>query len=100
MKKPKYIPEFKDIPTPRHKMPELEVEERQGNFIEVEGTLSRINHALALLSLADAHRIRASYVDLFERVRAVQGLAFRDLTFANFAAITVPLHLFGSGVES
>ena len=36
MKKPKYIPEFKDIPTPRHKMPELEIDERRGNFNEVE----------------------------------------------------------------
>jgi heterodisulfide reductase subunit A-like polyferredoxin len=40
MKKPKYIPEFKDIPTPRHKMPELEIDERQGNFSEVELGLS------------------------------------------------------------
>ncbi|MGD8628179.1 MAG: hypothetical protein PVH52_03790, partial [bacterium] len=36
MKKPKYITDFKDIPTPRHKMPELEIAERQGNFNEVE----------------------------------------------------------------
>ncbi len=36
MKKPKFIPEFKDIPTPRTKMAELPVEERRGNFVEVE----------------------------------------------------------------
>ncbi len=36
MKKPKFIPEFKDIPTGRRKMPELPLEERTGNFKEVE----------------------------------------------------------------
>jgi heterodisulfide reductase subunit A-like polyferredoxin len=36
MKKPKFIPEFKDIPTGRGKMPELPLEERTGNFDEVE----------------------------------------------------------------
>ncbi len=36
MKKPKFIPEFKDIPTERGKMPELPLEERTGNFNEVE----------------------------------------------------------------
>ena len=40
MKKPKYIPEFSDIPAPRHRMPELEIEERRGNFNEVELGLS------------------------------------------------------------
>jgi ferredoxin len=36
MKKPKYIPEFPDIPSPRQKMPELPVADREGNFEEVE----------------------------------------------------------------
>ncbi|MFQ6093023.1 MAG: FAD-dependent oxidoreductase [bacterium] len=36
MKKPKFIPEFKDIPTKRAKMPELSLEERRLNFKEVE----------------------------------------------------------------
>ncbi len=36
MKKPKFIPEFEDIPTPRTKMEELPVEERRGSFVEVE----------------------------------------------------------------
>jgi heterodisulfide reductase subunit A-like polyferredoxin len=40
MKKPKYIPEFKDIPSPRAKMPELPVEDRHLNFEEVELGLS------------------------------------------------------------
>jgi heterodisulfide reductase subunit A-like polyferredoxin len=40
MKKPKYIPEFADIPSPRAKMPELPLEERHLNFKEVELGLS------------------------------------------------------------
>ena len=40
MKKPKYIPEFNDIPSPRAKMPELPLEERHLNFEEVELGLS------------------------------------------------------------
>ena len=36
MKKSKYIPEFKDIPTPREKMPHIPLEERKQNFREVE----------------------------------------------------------------
>jgi heterodisulfide reductase subunit A len=36
MKKSKFITDFKDIPTPRQKMPELPLEERQQNFKEVE----------------------------------------------------------------
>jgi len=40
MKKPKFIPEFKDIPSPRARMPELPVEERHLSFAEVELGLS------------------------------------------------------------
>jgi heterodisulfide reductase subunit A-like polyferredoxin len=36
MKKPKYIPEFKDIPSPRAKQRELPAEDRHLNFEEVE----------------------------------------------------------------
>ncbi|UCE18129.1 MAG: FAD-dependent oxidoreductase [Gemmatimonadota bacterium] len=36
MKKPKFIPEFKDIPTKRRKMAELSLEERHLSFEEVE----------------------------------------------------------------
>ena len=36
MKKPKFIPEFADIPTARTKMPELGLEDRRLNFKEVE----------------------------------------------------------------
>ncbi len=36
MKKEKFITDFKDIPTPRQKMPHLSLEERKQNFREVE----------------------------------------------------------------
>jgi heterodisulfide reductase subunit A-like polyferredoxin len=36
MKKSKFITDFKDIPTPREKMPHLHLEERKENFREVE----------------------------------------------------------------
>jgi heterodisulfide reductase subunit A-like polyferredoxin len=36
MKKPKYIPPFMDIPAERQKMPELPLEDRTGNFNEVD----------------------------------------------------------------
>ena len=36
MKKPKFIPEFKDIPAGRQKLPELPLKEREGSFEEVE----------------------------------------------------------------
>ncbi len=50
MKKPKFITEFDDIPTPRTKMPELEVDDRVDSFSEVELGLSRE------LALAEAAR--------------------------------------------
>jgi heterodisulfide reductase subunit A-like polyferredoxin len=36
MKKSKFITDFKDVPTPREKMPDLPLEERKENFREVE----------------------------------------------------------------
>jgi heterodisulfide reductase subunit A-like polyferredoxin len=36
MKRPKFIPEFDDIPSDRTRMPELPLEERKGSFEEVE----------------------------------------------------------------
>ncbi len=50
MKKPKFIPEFDDIPTPRVRMPELPLERREGSFDEVELGLTQE------LALAEASR--------------------------------------------
>lgn len=65
-----------------------------GPFIEVEGTASAIDQALAALGLADAPRILDSYLVLFERVKAALALDAHDLTFDNFAGVDVPPEVF------
>lgn len=65
-----------------------------GNFIEVEGLPEAIENALYQLNLQGNNRILASYVEIFRQVKAALGLSFRDLSFENFAGITVPEHIF------
>lgn len=65
-----------------------------GNFVEIEGDQPAIEHALALLGLADARRIGASYSDLFFRIKEKIKLDFRDLTFENFKGVNVPREMF------
>jgi adenylate cyclase, class 2 len=60
-----------------------------GSFIEVEGTEPAIKATLATLGLSGAPRILASYMELFDRVKAAHDLDFHDLTFANFEDIDV-----------
>lgn len=67
-----------------------------GHFIEIEGTPEDIDAVVQKLGLHGAPRILTNYIALFERVRQRLGLAFTDLTFANFAQIKVPGHLFTS----
>lgn len=55
-----------------------------GGFVEIEGESDTIEHVLAVIDLATAPRIPASYSELFFRLKAEHGLAFRDLTFENF----------------
>lgn len=62
-----------------------------GNFVEIEGPGDAIMPVAERLGLSAAPRMTASYSALFERVRASLGLTFTDLSFANFASITVPL---------
>lgn len=61
-----------------------------GHFVEIEGSPEAIEAAIDALDLAACHRFAESYARLFEHVRANLGLAFTDLTFANFAGIEVP----------
>lgn len=58
-----------------------------GLFIEVEG--QAIDQTLEQLGLSEQHRFLESYIELFERVKAYHDLTFNDLTFANFAGITI-----------
>ncbi len=56
-----------------------------GCFVEVEGpSLQAVARAAADLGLAWEHRIEASYMELFERLRRRLELPFSDATFANF----------------
>lgn len=65
-----------------------------GNFIEIEGEAEAIERIIAALGLADAKRILSSYAELFLLVKEALGLAFQDMTFANFAGISVSGELF------
>lgn len=65
-----------------------------GYFVEIEGDPARIEGVIARLGLEDNPRFVESYAQLFDTVRAHLGLAFHDLTFANFAGISVPLVAF------
>jgi adenylate cyclase class 2 len=61
-----------------------------GNFIEIEGEHAAIEAAIAALGLNDRPRIAASYVHLFDHLRAALSLTFIDLTFEHFAGLSVP----------
>lgn len=67
-----------------------------GTFLEVEGSAPAIDATLAALGLAGAPRILASYMALFEQVKAALDLDVHDLTFANFEGIDVPPDVFYS----
>jgi adenylate cyclase class 2 len=70
-----------------------------GLFLEVEGTPTAIDHALQRLGLADMPRIIASYAELFEMVRARYHLTFTDLTFQNFAGLTIEPQVFEAAYQ-
>ena len=64
-----------------------------GNFTEIEADAETIERVVAALGLGACTRMRASYVDIFLDLKARHGLAFRDLTFENFADVDVELWL-------
>lgn len=66
-----------------------------GNFVEIEGTeINAIHNIAQKLKLDLQTAIPTGYIDLFENARQSLGLAFTDLTFANFEKIKVaPAHL-------
>jgi adenylate cyclase class 2 len=61
-----------------------------GTFVEVEGDQDAIARVVRALGLDGARRMMASYTVLFAFVKRNMGLDFTDLTFANFAGISVP----------
>lgn len=61
-----------------------------GNFVEIEAANPANIRAVAeALGLDWEARILDSYTALFERLRQRRGYAFRDLSFENFAGLTV-----------
>jgi adenylate cyclase class 2 len=65
-----------------------------GTFVEVEGERNAIESVIAGLTLQNVPRYTESYAQLFDIVRTNIGLAFDDLTFDNFAGLTVPPEAF------
>ena len=61
-----------------------------GSFVEIEADQAAIKRIVDVLELGAARRMTASYTVLFKFVKANLGLDFGDLTFANFAGISVP----------
>jgi adenylate cyclase class 2 len=60
-----------------------------GYFVEIEGDLNVLEPVADQLGLSWACAIPRSYHALFEHVRDVRALAFRDLTFENFADLAI-----------
>ena len=82
-----------------YQMGEVEVvldEMPYGSFVEIEGPAPAIHAAMDALDLKTCVRIRTSYLGLFAHMRQVLDLPFADLTFANFAEVTIPDHFFES----
>ena len=61
-----------------------------GFFAEIEGADAESIRAMAArLDVDWEARILDSYIALFEKLRGALGFTFRDLTFANFAGMTI-----------
>ncbi len=69
---------------------ELMVDEMPyGEFLEIEGEAEGIRPSAERLGLTWSAAIPDSYSALFERLRANRGFGFRDLTFENFAGLSI-----------
>ena len=60
-----------------------------GNFVEIEGELEAIHALIQTLGFEDAKSFTSNYMTLFDNVRHNMNLEFNDLTYDNFAGITV-----------
>jgi adenylate cyclase class 2 len=70
-----------------------------GSFAEIEGPDGKtIQETARLLELDWETRIIDSYLVLFDRVKTVLGLTFRDLTFDNFQGMAVPASALGTSL--
>jgi adenylate cyclase class 2 len=61
-----------------------------GSFVELEGpSIQAVTTLASKLGLNLEKRITLSYMDLFEHLKIVKELDFRDLTFENFKAVAL-----------
>lgn len=71
-----------------------------GNFLEIEGPKEQIRGFAGRLSLEWDRRILLNYLEIFEIIRADQGLSFSDVTFANFNGLALDLTTFLPRMEA
>lgn len=62
-----------------------------GDFIEIEGAREEIVALSVRLGLEWRRRILGNYLEIFDLLRSRHRLAFRDLTFRDFAGLKVDL---------
>jgi adenylate cyclase, class 2 len=63
-----------------------------GDFLEIEGSKKNITRFASRLNLDWSMRILATYLEMFDLIRARDGLTFSDVTFSNFAAHPARVH--------
>ena len=59
-----------------------------GRFLEIEGEKLQILYLAEKLGLNWNERILANYLEIFEKLKEVSGLNFKDVTFAHFSRIS------------
>lgn len=72
-----------------------------GRFLEIEGSPGAIMQMVDDLDLQWERRILSSYLGIFEVLRDMENLPFRDVTFDNFNTVSAPFgpyrHRFEAG---
>lgn len=71
-----------------------------GTFLEIEGPKEKIRGYAGRLALDWNRRILLNYLQIFEIIRADQGLSFSDVTFANFTGLALDLRAFLPRMEA
>ena len=64
-----------------------------GTFMEIEASRAAIRDIATRLELDFETRLTASYGNIFAAVRATYNLHMTDLTFENFRALNIDLHI-------
>jgi adenylate cyclase class 2 len=62
-----------------------------GNFVEFEGEEAGLKTAVSHLNLNWSDRLVTNYLALMAQLKAKYNLSFNDLTFANFASLSVSI---------